>query len=160
MERDTPVRVATLMREIGEDVRRDRRKRLLAHGGPAEYEDPEIYATVEEILRRAVEGLDRPASLLPEVLEDESLWRLELQLRFATHRRVGGSLLLFIKRRILLPAFHWLYEYSLENFRRQQHVNRLLFASVEELAIENARLRKLIGRTGGSGAPGEPAARP
>ena len=40
---------------------------------------------------------------------------------------------------------HWLYEYSLENFRRQQRVNRLLFAAIEELAIENARLRLQFG---------------
>ena len=39
----------------------------------------------------------------------------------------------------------WLYEYSLENFRRQQRVNRLLFACIEELAIENAHLRKSVG---------------
>jgi hypothetical protein len=36
---------------------------------------------------------------------------------------------------------HWLYEYSLENFRRQQRLNRLLLAVVEELAIEHARMR-------------------
>jgi len=29
----------------------------------------------------------------------------------------------------------------MENFRRQERVNRVLFAAVEELAIENARLR-------------------
>jgi hypothetical protein len=39
----------------------------------------------------------------------------------------------------------WLYEYSLENFRRQRHVNQVLFACVEELAIENAKLRQQIG---------------
>ena len=40
---------------------------------------------------------------------------------------------------------HWLYEYSLENFRRQRRVNRLLFASIEELALENAKLKQEIG---------------
>ena len=151
MEGEAPVRVAQLMREIEEDVRRDRRKQLLAHGGSHEYEDPEVYAIVDGILRRAVDGLDRPASLFPEVLEDENKWRLELPLRFASHRPVGGPLLLFIKRRLLLPAFGWLYEYSLENFRRQQYVNRLLFACVEELAVENARLRKMITRPASQG---------
>ena len=165
MERETPIRVANLMREIGDDVRRDRRKRLLAHGGPPEYDDPEIYAAVEGILKRAVEGLDRPASLFPEIMGDEDLWRLEVQLRFSSHRPVAGPLLLFIKRRILLPAFRWLYEYSLENFRRQQHVNRVLLACVEELALDNARLRKMIGpseprSTGGAEGAGQPAGRP
>ena len=160
MEGEAPVRVAQLMREIEEDVRRDRRKQLLAHGGSHEYEDPEVYAIVDGILRRAVDDLDRPASLFPEVLEDEDKWRLELPLRFASHRPVGGPLLLFIKRRLLLPAFRWLYEYSLENFRRQQYVNRLLFACVEELAIENARLRKMLTRPtsqGGVAGSGQPA---
>jgi hypothetical protein len=161
---DTSVRVERLMREIEEDVRRDRRKRLLARGGASDYEDPEIYATVDAILRRAVEGQDRHASLLPDVLEAEDQWRLETHLRFASHRRVGGPLVLFIKRRILLPALRWLYEYSLENFRRQERVNRLLFACVEELAIENARLRKMVGPspprpTGGEEPAGAPAAR-
>ncbi|PYR29671.1 MAG: hypothetical protein DMF89_17825 [Acidobacteria bacterium] len=163
MEGEAPVRVAQLMREIEEDARRDRRKQLLAHGGPHEYEDPEVYAIVDGILRRAVEALDRPASLFPEVLEDENQWRLELPLRYSSHRPVVGPVLLFIKRRMLLPMFRWLYEYSLENFRRQQYVNRLLFACVEELAIENARLRKMMARPASQGAApasGQPAPRP
>ena len=40
----------------------------------------------------------------------------------------------------------WLYEYSADNFRRQEHVNRMLVACIEELAIENARLRRDLGR--------------
>ena len=36
----------------------------------------------------------------------------------------------------------WLYEYSQDNFRRQDHLNRVLFACIEELALENARLRR------------------
>jgi hypothetical protein len=36
----------------------------------------------------------------------------------------------------------WLFEYSQENFRRQHHLNQLLFACIEELALENARLRR------------------
>jgi hypothetical protein len=37
-----------------------------------------------------------------------------------------------------------LYEYSLENFKRQERVNRMLFACLEELAIENARLARQL----------------
>ena len=51
--------------------------------------------------------------------------------------------LIFLKRKLLLPISRWLYEYSLENFRRQQRVNRMLFACIEELAIENAKLKKI-----------------
>jgi hypothetical protein len=164
MGEETPVRVAKLMREIEEDVRRDRRKQLVAHGGPPEYDDPEVYATVDAILRRAVEAIDRPASLFPEVLEDSGRLQLETSLRFSSHRPVAGPFVLFVKRRLLMPAFRWLYEYSLENFRRQQRVNQLLFACVEELAIENARLRKIVGVSdaGREGAEpsGQSAARP
>src|SRR2546422_7745410 len=35
--------------------------------------------------------------------------------------------------------FRSLFEYSQENFRRQDHLNRVLFACIEELALENAR---------------------
>ncbi len=44
----------------------------------------------------------------------------------------------------------WLYEYSLENFRRQRRINTVLFACIEELAIENARLRTTIESRDGS----------
>jgi hypothetical protein len=35
-----------------------------------------------------------------------------------------------------------LFEYSQSNFRRQQRLNQILLACIEELAVENARLRK------------------
>jgi hypothetical protein len=56
---------------------------------------------------------------------------------------VGGALL-FLKRRILVPLNRWLYEYTREHFRRQHQVNLLLFACLESLAIENARLRQEV----------------
>jgi hypothetical protein len=55
---------------------------------------------------------------------------------------VVGRVILFAKRRILLPMTRWLFEYSQENFRRQQRINAVLFACIEDLAIENARLRR------------------
>ena len=57
-------------------------------------------------------------------------------------------MLIFVKRRMLLPMMRWLYEYSLENFRRQQRINTVLFACIEELAIENARLRQALESAG------------
>jgi hypothetical protein len=133
--------VSRLMREIEGEVRRQRRDRVLAHGGPEEYEDEEIFAIVESVLRRAVEQRDAGALLLPELIDLDDEWDLQLPLRFTTHRRFTGRLILFVKQRVLRPLMHWLYEYSLENFRRQQRINRLLFASIEELALENAKLR-------------------
>ena len=34
------------------------------------------------------------------------------------------------------------YDYTADNFARQERVNRMLVACIEELAIENARLRR------------------
>jgi len=136
------ISVERVMREIEDDLRRARRARLLEKGAPEEYRDPDLYAAVETVLRRAVESRNHDAVVLPEVLGDEDEWKLETRLRFSSHRPVVGPLIVFLKRRLLLPLTRWLYEYSLENFQRQQRVNRILFACIEELAIENAKLRK------------------
>ena len=144
------VSVERLMHEIADDLRGERRERALARGGPAEYRDPEIFAAVEGVLRRAVEKRDLDASLIPALLEDEEDSRLQTHLRFSSHRPLAGPVIVFVKRRILLPVTRWLYEYSLENFRRQQQINRVLFACLEELAIENARLERLVKEQSGS----------
>jgi len=138
------VSVERLMHEIADDLRGERRERALERGGPAEYRDPEIFAAVERVLRRAVESRNLDASLIPALLEDEEDSRLQTHLRFSSHRPLAGSVIVFVKRRILLPVTRWLYEYSLENFRRQQQINGVLFACLEELAIENARLERLV----------------
>jgi len=67
--------------------------------------------------------------------------------------------ILLVKRHILLPLTRWLFEYSQDNFRRQERLNRILLASAEELAVENARLRADLDALraklhGGQGAPG------
>ncbi len=80
--------------------------------------------------------------LLPELLGDEVEWSLEPNLRLSSHRPAAGGAILFVKRRLLLPLTRWLFEYAQENFRRQQRLNRILLACVEELAVENARLRR------------------
>jgi hypothetical protein len=133
-------------------VRRARRTRLLARGAAAEYRDPAVYERVDQLLRRALETRDLDALLIPDLVDSETDVDLDMQLRFASHRPVIGPFLLFVKKRILLPLTFWLYEYSLENFRKQQRINRVLFACIEELAIENARLR--LARAAGS-APSE-----
>jgi hypothetical protein len=142
MEPRSGASVERLMRELGSEISNERRARIVARGGASEYGDPELYARVEEVFRRVLDARDHNALLLPQLLDDEDDYTLQLRLRYASHRRLIGPLLLFIKRTILLPINRWLYEYSLENFRRQQRVNRLLFACIEELAIENARLRQ------------------
>jgi len=132
------------MKEIEGAARRDRRDRLVA-GGAAGYSDPELFAEVDEVLRRAVERSNGTV-LLPEVLPDDEEWRLETSLRFSSHRPLIGPAIVFVKQRLLLPLVRWLVDYNRDNFRRQQRVNRLLAACIEELAIENARLRRELNR--------------
>jgi hypothetical protein len=139
-----PVKSATverLMCDIESEVRRQRRTRLIDRGGPHEYRDEAVFTIVEQVLRRAIDHRDLNALLIPEMLDADEPWELQLPLRLESHRRVLGRPILFVKRRLLRPLMHWLYDYTRENFRRQQRVNTLLFASIEELAIENAKLK-------------------
>jgi hypothetical protein len=144
---DDILRVEPLMREIEDRVRDEVRRQLLARGGAPDYQDPEIFRFVDRLLRRAAERPDSHA-LLPEFLGPESEWRLQTHLKFSSHRTIAAPIVLFVKQRILLPLTRWLYEYTAGNFRRQERVNRMLVACIEELAIENARLRRDLMRLG------------
>jgi hypothetical protein len=144
-ESPADVSVTRLMREIEDEVSRRRRTRLVARGGPSEYSDSELFALVERALSRAMERREPQSLLVPDLLGDDEEWRLQTHLRFSSHRPVVGRAVVALKRAILLPLMRWLYEYSLENFRRQERVNRALFACIEELAIENAKLRLAAG---------------
>jgi hypothetical protein len=132
------------MKEVEAAARRDRRSRLVAEGA-AGYSDPELFADVDDVLRRAVERSERGV-LLPDLLPDDEEWRLDTTVRISSHRPVVGPAIVFVKRRLLLPIMRWLVDYNRDNFRRQQRVNRLLAACIEELAIENARLRRELNR--------------
>jgi hypothetical protein len=141
---DSPrVDVGTVMADLQGRVRAQVRQRLAAVGSP-EFRDAEIFDAVARVLRHGLEARDRGELLLPELLPDEEEWRVDTPLRFSTHRPVVGGALLFLKRRLLLPLNRWLYEYTREHFRRQHQVNLVLFACLESLAIENARLRQDI----------------
>jgi hypothetical protein len=129
------------MEKIEGDVRSARRKQFLKHGIDA-YQDEQVFDRVRAVLQRAADGRDLNVLLLPEILDDDKEWALEPALRLSSHRPAAGRAILFAKRRILLPMMRWLFEYSQENFRRQQRLNRILMACLEELAIENARLRR------------------
>jgi hypothetical protein len=141
------IRIAPLMTEIEGDARRRLRRSLVDHGVKA-YEDPElfdrVYTILEDVARRASVRLPSGAPgglLLPELLGDDVEWALDPNLRLSSHRQLFGRALVFAKRWLILPLTRWLFEYSQANFRRQQRLNRILFACIEELAIENARLR-------------------
>jgi hypothetical protein len=139
---DPTLRVHAVMGEIDGDVRTRLRTHLIKRGAPADYRDEEIFEAVRAVLARAVDERNLDALLLPELLDADVEWQLNTHLALSTHRPFLGRFILLAKRRILLPMTRWLFEYSQENFRRQHHVNRILFACIEELALENARLRR------------------
>jgi hypothetical protein len=139
------LRVDAVMNDIERDVRARLRRHLVKRGGAAEYEDEAIFDAVHAVLTRAVEQRNLDATLLPELLDSDVDWRLRTSLELSTHRATVGRFILFAKRRLILPITRWLFEYSQENFRRQDHLNRVMFACIEELALENARLRRAIG---------------
>jgi hypothetical protein len=150
------VRVDAVMGEIERDVRDRLRRHLVKKGGAADYQDGAIFDAVYALLDRAVDGRNLDATLLPELVDGDVDWRLQTHLALTTHRPALGRFILFAKKKLLLPMTRWLFEYSQENFRRQDHLNRILFACIEELAIENARLRRRI-ETDAPASAGKPA---
>ena len=148
---DPTLRVHAVMGEIDGDVRTRLRRHLIKRGGAADYHDEAIFESVRAVLARAVDERNLDALLLPELLDADIEWQLQTHLALSTHRPLLGRFILMAKRRILLPLTRWLFEYSQENFRRQHHLNRILFACIEELALENARLRREM--TGASHKP-------
>jgi hypothetical protein len=104
-----------------------------------------VFERVWSLLGDAAVNRNLDVLLLPALLEGDHDWELK-PLSMSSHRPVLGPLILLVKRRLLLPLSRWLLEYTRENFLRQQHVNRILFACIEELAVENARLRREITR--------------
>lgn len=139
---DERVRVDAVMGEIERDVRDRLRRHLVKKGGAADYQDEAIFDAVHALLSRAVDGRNLDATLLPELVDGDVDWRLRTHLSLTTHRPALGRFILFAKKKLILPMTRWLFEYSQENFRRQDHLNRVLFACIEELAIENSRLRR------------------
>ena len=138
----TTIGTKALMDDIERDVRNRLRRHILKRGGAPEYEDEAIFECVRSVLGRAVDERNAEALLLPELLDSDVEWELQTHLRLTTHRPVVGRAILLVKRRLLLPLTRWLFEYSQDNFRRQQRINAVLFACIEDLAIENARLRR------------------
>ena len=148
--RTSHIAVDRLMHEIEDDVRRARRARALARGASEDYEDPAIYESVDAVLRRALAARGRDALLLPDLLDSDDDWRVA-PLSFSSHRPIVGPLLVFLKRRLALPVMRWLYDYTHRGFTRQQRLNDILFACIEALAIENAKLRRRMGQVGQEG---------
>ena len=144
---ETAVSVEAVMSELQGRVRERLRTELLRNGASPAFEDPRLFADVEALLHAATDVGDTNTLLLPELLGDPDTWRLQTAMRYQSHRTSGpASIVIFLKRRILMPVFRWLFEYSRDNFERQRRVNRVLFACVQELAVETARLRHELDR--------------
>jgi len=131
------------MRGLNGRVRERLRADLLRHGASPAFNDPALFADVERILHTGVDLGNSNALVLPELLGDTKTWRLETALHLDSHRgTAAGGAILFFKRRLILPLVRWLFEYNRDNFERQRRVNAVLFACVQELAAESARLRQ------------------
>jgi hypothetical protein len=152
------------MAELHGRVRERLRAQIVGGGGPPAFDDPALFAEVEALLHRAASTPDTATLVLPELLGEPETWRLTTTLRYQSHRPPGpAALLIFFKRRVMLPILRWLYEYSRDNFERQRRTNHVLFACVQELAIETARLRRELARVSAPTSPpgvGEPRSTP
>jgi hypothetical protein len=135
------------MTELHGRVRERLRAQVIASGGSSAFEDPALFADVEALLHTAASTFDSTKLILPELLGDPDTWRLNTAMRYQSHRTRGpASVLIFMKRRVLMPLLRWLFEYSRDNFERQRRTNLVLFACVQELAVETARLRRELRR--------------
>jgi len=131
-----------VMAELQGRVRERVRAELVRHGASAALEDPALFADIDTILRAAIERSQPAALLLPELLGDPSTWRLDTAIKYETHRGAAGAPIIFVKQRLLMPLLRWFYEFNRDNFERQRRINQVLFACVQELAIELAKQRR------------------
>jgi hypothetical protein len=136
--------VDAVMTELQDRVRERVRADLVRHGASGALEDPAFFAEIDAMLRAAIDRSQPAALLLPELLGDPSTWRLDTAIRYQSHRGAAAGPIVFVKRRLLMPVFRWFYEFSRDNFERQRRVNQVLFACVQELAIETTRLRREV----------------
>lgn len=131
-----------VMAELQGRVRERVRAELVRHGASAALEDPALFADIDTLLRAAIERSQPAALLLPELLGDPSTWRLDTAIKYQTHRGAAGAPIIFVKQRLLMPLLRWFYEFNRDNFERQRRINQVLFACVQELAIELAKQRR------------------
>jgi hypothetical protein len=143
------------MAELQGRVRERVRAELLRHGASRALEDPALFAEIDALLRTAIDRSQPSALLLPELLGDPSAWRLETAIKYHSHRGTAGAPIMFVKRRLLMPVLRWFYEFNRDNFERQRRVNQVLFACVQELAIETTRLRRELQQVSGRPEPAE-----
>jgi hypothetical protein len=147
----------SVMAELHRRVRERMRAQLAGSGETPAFDDPELFAEVEGLLRAAAATPEARPLVLPELLGEPHTWRLSTKMQYQSHRAKGpASLIMAIKRHVLMPMFRWMFEYSRDNVERQRRTNHVLFACVQELAIESALLRREIRRLSQSRADTPP----
>ena len=121
------------------------RTQVVASGGSRVFDDPELFAEVEALLHAAARTSDATTLILPELLGAPDTWRLTTSMGYQSRKATGlAALLLFLKRHVLIPVVRLLPEYSRDNFEWQRRTNQVLFACVQELALETAKLRREV----------------
>ena len=148
-----------VMAEVRARVRAEVRERL-ARGGVRAFDDEAVFLAAERLLAQALEQRDRQQLLLPELLEDEDDWRVNPSMRLSSHRPIAGRSIVWLKQKLLLPLTRWLYDYSRENFARQERLNFALMACVQELVVENVRLTARVDALEQGRGPGPSGAGP
>jgi len=144
------------MAELQGRVRERVRAELVRHGASAALEDPALFADIDALLRAAIERSQPAQLLLPELLGDPSTWRLDTAIKYQTHRGAAGAPIIFVKQRLLMPLLRWFYEFNRDNFERQRRINQVLFACVQELAIEVAKQRRELQAASAQSVPRRP----
>ena len=134
-----PLATEDVMADVRARVRAEVRARLV-RSGVRDFDDEGVFMAAEQLLERALRHKDRQLLLLPELLDDEDDWRVNPSLRLSSHRPIAGGAIVWLKQKLVLPVTRWLYDYSRENFARQERLNFVLMACIQQLAIENARL--------------------
>jgi hypothetical protein len=133
------------MEAVRERVRAELHARLVAQGAAGDLADRAVFDEVDRLIERALAHEDPRSLLLPARLADP--WKPALSLDLSGHRRgVAGRAVHFAKARLVLPVVRWLFEYTAENFRRQQQVNVALMACLQGLAADHARLKARVDR--------------
>jgi len=134
------------MADVRDRVRERMRTEMLQHGAAPDLQDAALFAAVERLLQQGTDRADERGLLLPHLLGDPHTWRLATAMRYPSHRDPAtASWFTLVKKRVMMPALRWLFEYSRDNFERQRRVNDVLFACVQELALETAKLRAEVG---------------
>ncbi len=135
------VDVSRVMADIRMRASAELRQRAFDRGNTPEFSDAELFDIVEQVLRKALDEADRKVLLLPEMIGGDKDLTVEPSARLTSHRPVVGPLIVFAKKRLLQPLTAWLYEYTMDNFRRQARINAVMYSTIQALAIETARLR-------------------